>query len=658
MTKTKIFISLLIGISIGMAFSACSQSDERLINTMGGRNNNGLYSYKLTLDCPIPGFEDGNATRAISNEWPDKATLFCRFKSGSTFIPGYIILDKLEKTWTLWTYNGLPNTTSSADCEIYYFIDNNGQYYVPNNETGCFDLYQNGSLMEHTNISFYSGTESSFLAGQLPLLSENFSIFSSTTATYTSSTDTWHVSLSAALKPRTWRLRFNGTNGTKISLPKSGNDIKYYTSFDLKGGTFTKEAKEVSLTVSSSYTPYIFGEFNYSYIENDLIVVNNTYSSYKFKRKFLASNLPLGGSGYFTIPTPTNYSTYGWATDATPISVTPTSLTFDATGGSKSLSITSSESWTASSNQSWCTLSKTSGSGNGTITVSASANTTSSNRTATITITGSISAAKTVSVTQQKPTIDTDCYLRSNVMATFTDGMVTDWIVGSTVSTAYHAVLNQSQYSGKSDEELVAILLNANKGDAQYYNDYINGSFGESFTANTQYYLCTVAFNSSGQRGEVTKTPFKTKATGLPYAEVSNIQRREAAKWTFDVTLKNNAKYYYLYTSTGLEDFNKNAHFVAFWLYYWAINGQLDKHDWTSVSYTPEAPNTYVTICTWGVASNGTIGDYKCYAFANASYAPANRRKANKEKIGNYSLSKKELYKMKNRMIRMKVEGK
>ena len=86
--------------------------------------------------------------------------------------------------------------------------------------------------------------------------------------------------------------------------------------------------------------------------------------------------------------------------------VTPTSLTLPSTGGSETVSVragTASSSWTASSNQSWLSISPATGSGSGAttnMTVTAnSANETGSPRTATVTITHGSSTA-TVTVTQ------------------------------------------------------------------------------------------------------------------------------------------------------------------------------------------------------------------------------------------------------------------
>ena len=66
-------------------------------------------------------------------------------------------------------------------------------------------------------------------------------------------------------------------------------------------------------------------------------------------------------------------------------SVTPTSAEFTADGGSKSLTITSNQMWTASASASWILLSKNAGNGNATLTVTASANTSIEERTGEVT---------------------------------------------------------------------------------------------------------------------------------------------------------------------------------------------------------------------------------------------------------------------------------
>ena len=87
------------------------------------------------------------------------------------------------------------------------------------------------------------------------------------------------------------------------------------------------------------------------------------------------------------------------------LSVSPKSMAFVPAGEQKTLSLTGNDSWTASPNLSWCTLSKSNGTGDATITITANKNTTTAQRTATVTITGSHTGAKTVSVTQEAYTL-------------------------------------------------------------------------------------------------------------------------------------------------------------------------------------------------------------------------------------------------------------
>ena len=83
------------------------------------------------------------------------------------------------------------------------------------------------------------------------------------------------------------------------------------------------------------------------------------------------------------------------------IDASPAALNFTASGGSKSLQITANVSWQISSDQSWCSVSASSGTGNSSINVSASANESYSSRTAMLSISNSeFGLNKKVAVTQ------------------------------------------------------------------------------------------------------------------------------------------------------------------------------------------------------------------------------------------------------------------
>ena len=96
----------------------------------------------------------------------------------------------------------------------------------------------------------------------------------------------------------------------------------------------------------------------------------------------------------------------GWLKEETKVlSVSTTSITLDpSVNSSSSFSITSNTSWTVSKDQTWLTITPTSGSNNASITVTTlTENTSEQNRKAIITISGSgVNADKTILVTQEK----------------------------------------------------------------------------------------------------------------------------------------------------------------------------------------------------------------------------------------------------------------
>ncbi len=85
--------------------------------------------------------------------------------------------------------------------------------------------------------------------------------------------------------------------------------------------------------------------------------------------------------------------------DSSFINISPVTQNVSSTSGIAQFAVTSNVSWTASSNQSWCTVTP-SGNGNGSITTNLTANTTSFSRTATITVSASGITPKTLTVIQ------------------------------------------------------------------------------------------------------------------------------------------------------------------------------------------------------------------------------------------------------------------
>jgi hypothetical protein len=102
-----------------------------------------------------------------------------------------------------------------------------------------------------------------------------------------------------------------------------------------------------------------------------------------------------------TAPTGTGSTASNLCSTGATLSVAPSSVNVAAAANSAgTFDITSNTSWTVTDNQSWLTVSPTSGANNGTVTVTAQENTSASARTATVTVSATGVPSRTVTVTQ------------------------------------------------------------------------------------------------------------------------------------------------------------------------------------------------------------------------------------------------------------------
>ena len=298
MKKKNIFIVLSLAISMLLGLTACSNDEDVSSNNTIVKMEDGSHVMSINFDCEAPVYDAGT-TRAVTNNWGTGATLFARVKNGSSYLKAQVV--HISGTnWRLRWWGELAMTTTPVSCELIYLQESNGDYYVANEDTKCFDIYNNDTKVKATNIPWNTETID---------MSEANAVYGTTEATYTYTSSGF--TMKATLKPLMWRLRFSGTNGTSITMPGNDNDIMYCSVFNWSASamSFTKAAKDVSLTVSSGYTPYIYGEFKNPSSSNNITVKNGNDT---YTRTFNGNNLKSGTSGYFTIPTASNYSTYGW----------------------------------------------------------------------------------------------------------------------------------------------------------------------------------------------------------------------------------------------------------------------------------------------------------------------------------------------------------
>jgi hypothetical protein len=102
-----------------------------------------------------------------------------------------------------------------------------------------------------------------------------------------------------------------------------------------------------------------------------------------------------------TAPTGTGSTASNLCSTGATLAVSPGAVNVAAAANSAgAFNITSNTGWTVTDNQSWLTVSPTSGSGNATVTVTAQQNTSASTRTATVTVSATGGPSQTVTVTQ------------------------------------------------------------------------------------------------------------------------------------------------------------------------------------------------------------------------------------------------------------------
>jgi hypothetical protein len=140
------------------------------------------------------------------------------------------------------------------------------------------------------------------------------------------------------------------------------------------------------------------------------------------------------------------------------LTITPANQNVTNPAGTTTFNITGNVSWTAQSDQTWCTITNTSGVGNATLTINYEANTTNSQRIANLAITGLGLEAKTVTITQQSaiPTDGLVAYYPFNGNANDESGNGNNGtIYGASLTADRKGTLNSSySFNGNSKIEI------------------------------------------------------------------------------------------------------------------------------------------------------------------------------------------------------------
>lgn len=259
------YIILSIWGIIAFLTASCSP-DEALLET--NNDNQEQQTYTLYLDADVPCFEQGHEgeTRASGSSWEDGDVIYISFKNN-----GSTVVSKATYKRSLGTFQFSSvslDAISDEKCSVYYF--------------------RGGSVSEDGNTIN---------------MDKYTAIFCDYNAKYSCSSDI--VTLSAALKPYTWRLCFMGEKGTQVKI-KSSSTIHYVSSLNLFSGVLSTTSENVTLQIQSNgYSSYVYGQ-----LDGWNNVIHIEVGSSNYFRDIDRYNLIVGESKYLPIPSTTDK--HGW----------------------------------------------------------------------------------------------------------------------------------------------------------------------------------------------------------------------------------------------------------------------------------------------------------------------------------------------------------
>ena len=257
MKKTILFSAL----SVLMLSVLNSCNSEHIIEDVeNATNHNSPQTCKLILDVSKSTYSDEGNTRA-TNSWVEGDKIYLTFTTSNGLSYGDAIYE--NNSWTV-SYYGSLTEGSASKCVAVYF---------DNPESESSSVVQ---LTEYTGI--YEDQEGIYTFNDGVL------------------------AVTANLSPKIGRIKFAGNNEDTITV----YGISHYTTYDASLGKYTTSDFAIKTSVTSEYTPYIYGTFTDT-IQPRLNLITTTSGYTKFPSTQIFKKAE---SGYMNIPTQSSH--IGW----------------------------------------------------------------------------------------------------------------------------------------------------------------------------------------------------------------------------------------------------------------------------------------------------------------------------------------------------------
>lgn len=253
-------ISIFLFLTL-VSFFSCDNEENVNVNAFE-EDSKLVNCCRAIMNVQSETYSDEGATRAVSDDWSDGATIYVALKGEEASCDGKVVYSKKDDRWTLYYEGILPNGDYSGSA-----------YYI-----------KGVSAASGNVLSLNSGTP----------------VYADTKITCQRKSE--GVWITVILHPLTGRIRFHGAANRAIKV----SGVWSYSAYDIPSKKLSESQTPIELTVNADgYTPFCYCSFPQA-----SRTMSVAYDNYLFTTVCEHPILDAAQSGYMELPTEENHN--GW----------------------------------------------------------------------------------------------------------------------------------------------------------------------------------------------------------------------------------------------------------------------------------------------------------------------------------------------------------